>query len=275
MRNLLAVLFFSLVAIGFFTGYSNYGIPQITPAPPPVEEEIEVGALTMDQFVALGGRIVEGRGTCMLCHNEVGGRAPLLHTVGSVIEERLADERHIGEATDAEGYLLESLVQPSAFVVVGFGKAGSSDTESPMPDVSTGSIGLSEVEIGAVVAYLQDLNGLDLTVEIPTGDAADTAATAEVATEAEPRALFGSVEEMIDEFACGACHIIGEYEGELGPDLSSVGTIRDREYLRRALLDPDADVAEDFEPGMMPPDLGEQLYAKELEMIGDYLSSLK
>ena len=41
MANFLKVVVFSLVTIGFFAAYSNYGIPVITPAPPPVEEKID------------------------------------------------------------------------------------------------------------------------------------------------------------------------------------------------------------------------------------------
>ena len=39
MRQFLAVVAFSLLTIGFFAAYSNFGIPQLEPAPPPVEEE--------------------------------------------------------------------------------------------------------------------------------------------------------------------------------------------------------------------------------------------
>jgi len=56
--------------------------------------------------------------------------------------------------------------------VKGFGKAGSNDSESPMPDVSGGGISLSDVEIKAVLAFMLDSNGLENTVEIPT-DAGD------------------------------------------------------------------------------------------------------
>ena len=60
------------------------------------------------------------------------------------------------------------MVDPSAYVVAGFGKAGSNDSESPMPNVTAGGIGLSEAEVAAVIAYLQDLAGAEITVEIPT-----------------------------------------------------------------------------------------------------------
>ena len=167
MKQFLAVIGFSLLTIAGFAGFSNFGIPSIEPAPPPVQEKIDLGAMTMDQFIALGDRTLNGKGTCKLCHNELG-RAPMLEQIITNTEERLADSRYEGEAEDLEAYLVESLVEPSAFVVAGFGKKGTNDAESPMPNVSGGSIGLSEAEVAAVVAYLQDQAGAEVTVEIPT-----------------------------------------------------------------------------------------------------------
>jgi hypothetical protein len=48
----------------------------------------------------------------------------------------------------------------------------------------------------------------------------------------------------------------------------------DREQLRHAILDPDAEIAVGFEPEMMPADLGEQMRASELEMLIDHLMAL-
>lgn len=269
MRVLVAFSAFSLVTIGFFTWFSNYGIPRIEPAPPPVEEKLDLGAMGMDQFVALGERIFNGKGTCALCHNPVGGRAPLLGDIGKAVARRLADARYKGEADDVAGYVEESMIAPSAYVVAGFGKAGTGDTVSPMPNAATGGARLNEAEIKAVIAYLQDASGLEVTVEIPTG------AEPEQDAEGEPRAALASPGEAIAEFGCGACHKVAGQEGEAGPDLRRIGRMRDRDYLRRAILDPNADITKGFEPDTMPGDYGEQMYAKELEMMVDYLAGLK
>lgn len=273
MKNFLKVVIFSLLVIGFFAGFSNFGIPQIEPAPPPKEEKFDLGTMTMDQFVALGDKIFKGKGTCTLCHNPVGGRAPMLDRAATVAIERLADARYQGEAKNAEEYLYESLVKPSAYVVPGFGKAGTGDTESPMPDASTGSIRLAEAEIKAVIAYLQDLSGVDVTVEIPTA-IAEEEKPVEPKAEAK-RALLGTPDKLIAQFACAACHKFGEQGGQLGPDLTHIGAQRDEEYIRRAILDPNAEVTEGFAPGLMPANYGDQLYAKELEMLVGYLAGLE
>ncbi len=274
MRQFLTVIAFSLLTIGFFAGYSNFGIPQIEPAPPPKEEKLDLGSMTMDQFIALGERIFNGRGTCTLCHNALG-RAPELGTIGEVSAARLADPDYEGGAADIAGYLIESLIEPSAFVVPGFGKKGTNDTESPMPDVSGGGVGLSEAEIAAVVAFLQDSSGAEVTVEIPTDLGAKEEGEGEEEEEAEPREAISDPKELMTMFTCDACHMVNGEGGEVGPDLSKIGASRDRAYLRRAILEPNADIAEGFEPDMMPEDMGEQIYVKELEILLDFLTGLK
>lgn len=270
MKNFLAVTVFSLLTIGFFAGFSNWGIPDLVPAPPPKQETLDFSAMTMEQFVAQGARLFAGKGTCPLCHNPVGGRAPLLDTVALVAEERLADPKYAGAAGDVESYLYESMTEPSAYVVPGFGKKGTGDAESPMPSVLTGGIGLTEAEVLAVIAYLQANSGVAVTVEIP-GDAV----VEEAGDSGGGRELLVSAEAVIEELGCGACHIIAGEAGDLGPDLSGVGARRDAEYLRRSILYPNADITEGFEKDMMPPDYGEQVYASELELLVNYLAGLK
>ncbi len=269
MKNFLKVAFFSLMTVVAFWGYSNYGIPQIKPAPPPVEEKIDLGAMTMDQFIELGGKIFNGKGTCTLCHNAMG-RAPMLDKVAAVSEERMKDARYKGAAKTVQEYLHESLVKPSAFVVAGFGKSGSNDTESPMPDVTGGGIGLNEAELAAVTAYLQDSSGGEVTVEIPQMEAAP----AEGATPAAAAPL-KTAEEVIAKYSCGMCHKIADQAGELGPDLTKIGASKSKDYLREALVDPEKVIAAGFSGGMMPATFGDDMKAKELEMLVNYMAGSK
>ena len=273
MRKFFTVVAFSLVTIGFFTWFSNFGIPEINPAPPPAQEEVDLSKMTIDRFIALGEKIYNGKGTCTLCHNAVGGRAPLLDEVVSAIPDRLADPRYKGGAKDVKDYLYESLVEPSAYVVAGFGKKGTDDAESPMPDIAAGSIGLSEVELKAVIGYLQQLNGAEVTVSIPA--AAEAEPEDDSDADGEGRKLLATAEEVIAEFGCGACHKVADEEGEVGPDLSQIGARRDMAQLRTSILDPNAEISEGFEPDAMPADYGEQLYAKELELVVEFLAAQK
>ncbi len=271
MIQFLKIIGFSLVVIGLFAVYSNLGIPQIKPAAPPTQEAVDLSSMDMESFIALGENLFKNKGTCALCHNDVGGRAPMLDSLGDGSERLQGD--YAGPATNFAEYLIESMNEPSVYVVAGFGKVGTNDKESPMPDVRSGGIGFSEVETLAVVAYIEDANGLEVSVEIPT----DAEPVAEVETSAPAtaeRAKYTSGEEIVAKLGCGACHKIGAFEGAIGPDLSKIGATRDSEHLWRSIMEPNADITEGFAP-MMPPIYGDQLYASELKLLVDYMASLK
>jgi len=53
-------------------------------------------------------------------------------------------------------------------------------------------------------------------------------------------------EQVYRKSGCAKCHVVGDEGGTLGPDLSRIGARRDRDYLRRALLDPEADIPDSF-----------------------------
>ena len=142
-----------------------------------------------------------------------------------------------------------------------------------MPDVRVGSIGFSEAETLAVIAFLQDASGLDVTVSIPT-DVEESAPATEPAQAGVERAKYTSGEAIVAQLGCGACHKIAQFEGALGPDLSHIGSTRDANNLRQSILNPMAEITEGFAP-MMPPIYGEQLYASELEMLVEYMAGLK
>lgn len=171
MNNFLKVALFSLFIIGVYTLYSVKIIPPITPEAPPKEEAPEEPD-SVEELIALGEQVYNGKGACALCHSPVAGRAPLLENAAIIAENRIKEEGYKGKARSAEEYLYESIIEPSAFVVPGFGIPGTNDTVSPMPGGKDSAIGLSDTEIKAVVAYLQQLSGVEVTVR-PEGDGAD------------------------------------------------------------------------------------------------------
>jgi cytochrome c oxidase cbb3-type subunit 3 len=85
---------------------------------------------------------------------------------------------------------------------------------------------LAEDEIRLVAAYVRDLGR---TAPNRPGEGAERG-----------RQLYES------RGGCAQCHTIGGRGGVIGPDLGDVGSRRNADYLRRALTDPEADVAENF-----------------------------
>lgn len=266
MSKLAATLGFSLAMILAFASVT-YVLPQSRGDAPP-EEEVAVGALTPEGFVAMGDRLFNGKGTCTLCHNKLG-RAPdlLTYDVVKTSLERTAEPRYQGKAKDAEAYLRESLLQPSAYVVAGFGKKGTNDSESPMPAVDQPPIQLSEVEVNAIIAYLQKKDGHPVTVPLPK----DAPAAATKDEPAKP-AVAQTAEEALAKFGCVACHAILQSQSTIGPNLKDVGKRLKVEQIRLAIVDPKAEVAKGFAPIM--PDFP-TMAVSELELIVRFLAAQK
>lgn len=73
---------------------------------------------------------------------------------------------------------------------------------------------------------------------------------------------------LFDKSGCSACHSIHGKGGTVGPDLTRVGSKRDRDWLLRHFRDPQA-----VSPGSIMPKV--TLPEKELNELTDYMISLK
>lgn len=266
---LFKVLAFSIGLTLVFTLVANL-LPQVE-GEAPVEKEIDLSALTPESFAALGEALFAGKGTCALCHKPPPlGRAPDIQGENMVemAEHAMADERYKGAAKNAEEFIRESLVDPSAYVVKDWGVSGSNDTISPMPKVDAAPIELAAVEIDAIIAYLQHKDGHDITVELPTeAPAAVETATASGGGAPAPAA---TAEEAIKKYGCQACHSMLGSTSQVGPSLEDVSSHLSAEQIRQSILDPTAVLTEGF-TDMMPRDFAEKMTVKELSMIMDSL----
>ncbi|MCK5237158.1 MAG: c-type cytochrome [Deltaproteobacteria bacterium] len=136
-------------------------IPEVTPAPPPKPYSIkDPGEMTIVDLLMLGESTFRGRGSCVRCHDAPGDRAPSLKDILAISIETVRSEEYKGKATDGWAYVLESLIEPDAYIVKGYGKE-----KSPMPKATRN---LSDIEIKAVIAYLKKRSGLkvDLSEEL-------------------------------------------------------------------------------------------------------------
>lgn len=274
----LRVMGFSLTLLLFYAVYSN-SLPQVEPdMSDPVEVSTE--GMDMDGMIAFGETLFTGKGTCTLCHNNLG-RAPdtLEMDLAAAFAERLGDPRYEGIAAGGEGpkaveaYLRESLQKPSAYVVAGFGKKGSNDTVSPMPVVDAPPIELTGVEVNAVIAFLQDRAAVTPTVPLPS---ADETPVAEEATDTEGmvEAPETDVVAAFDKYSCAACHDLNDSGADIGPALGGITARMTRAEVMLAIIDPDAAIAEGYQAGFMPGDFGETMHVSELTLITDYLLAL-
>jgi cytochrome c2 len=256
---------FAVVVMGGYSWFAN-SIPQIE-SKPPQELSLEGGNVTPAQLVKAGEEIYHGKGTCEICHRigQKGTRAPDLAGVGA----RAAKTK---PGMSAKAYLLESLIQPQAYVVEGYPPI--------MPAVDKPPIALNRSEVWALIAFLESQGGtVDVTLnDIPAtvGAAAAGGATAaaEVKIPGDPKAG-----ELVfqGKGTCIACHKAGKIGASpVGPDLSQIAKIQTPEYFMKKILDPKGSgTVAGFPPGLMPQDLGTRLAAKEYVDLVAFLLTLK
>lgn len=261
-RTNLSVAFVGLMVIGFYTSIAHI-IPQLR-SEVPAELDLSAG-VTADALVNAGQQLFEGAGGCTACHG-LGTRAPNLLTdhggegpIGNRCGRRAAD-------LDCKAYLYQSLIEPGAVVVAPF---------SPiMPDARRQ---LSVDQIWALVAFLQSQGGEvtvtadDIPARTDAGDPAPAAPAATVFSDvSDPRQLLG-------DNACLGCHVLDGTGGPVGPAFDGIGGRLDPAAIRKAILDPNADVSAGFEQvaGMMPTTFGSQLSGQQVEIIVTFLAGLK
>src|SRR2546425_1873206 len=242
---------FALVVMGTYTYYAN-SIPQLQ-SKPPAELSLEGGNVTPAQLVKAGEEIFKTKGTCEICHRigQKGTRAPDLAGIGA----RAAKTK---PGLSAKQYIIESLLQPGAFIVEGY--------PNIMPQVDKPPIALNRSEVWALTAFLESLGGtVDVTLDdIPktAGAPAGGGAAAELKLPGDPKA---GEAIFTGKGACIACHKAGKIGASpVGPDLSQIAKIQTPDYLMREILDPArAGTVGGLSQGGEPPKVGRELTGEE------------
>jgi cytochrome c oxidase subunit II len=72
---------------------------------------------------------------------------------------------------------------------------------------------------------------------------------------------------------CGSCHTLADAgtSAQTGPDLDSVLPGQSAEEIRESIVEPDAEVSQGFQPGVMPGNFGEELSEQQLDGLVEYL----
>ena len=295
--TLLKIAGFALFGVTFFSAFAN-SLPQIKTKAP--QEIVLTGQITMEQFTAIGKTKFDE--ICSLCHNPaLGGRAPDPSGMASRAPERIKHPKYKeagvlgtgGSAATGEEYIRESIKCPSCFVVEGFGVKGTNDMESPMAGVPQVKR-LTDIEVEAIIAFYQQRDGLDITVELPTEKPKMAVAPA------GPKVIFATgketPEEIIALLGCGICHTIPGVEGAAGllapklevkttaplriKDPNYAGTAKTaKDYIKESIINPSAYFVFNEAlgvpyPPIMPPGFGEKLSVNALDKLADFLLSI-
>src|SRR5581483_9474226 len=166
--------------------------------------------------------------------------------------ERIAAERaaKLGHPMTGTDYLVESIVDPSAYLAKGY--------KDEMPKVYLPPINLTADQITSVVLYLQSLGGTPdpAAIHLPPEVRQPAAAGAPAGAwrpylpgdSARGRSVFfdgGSP-------ACGSCHRVAGQGGSGGPDLSSIGSSGNPQLIVGSLLEPTAPTGDSSRPTPRP-----------------------
>ena len=251
-----------LVTLGVYTWVAN-AIPQVASEVP---EELTLGPdVSAEELVTAGEELFGGAGGCTACHG-LGTRAPNVRTdhqgegpIGARCGDRV-------EGQSCKEYLYESMVEPAAYLVEGFGPI-----MPPQDRILTNN------QIWALIAYLESLGG-EVTVT-----AADIQATAGGGGGPPAQAGGGGGEDggggsdpiaLMQNNLCFNCHVLGDRGVALGPSLDEIGARRSAEYIRNSIVNPGSEAAEGYENllGTMPPNLADMLGEEGLDTVVRFLS---
>ena len=245
----LKVFLFTVVIIGLFI-WSGNGITRVS-------GEGSLAAVGEGLSVENGEQIFWGPGKCSTCHS-IGSRGSSVRgpnlgqsDVGPEIAIRAAERgrgrtAELGREQTATEYLIESVTNPSAFVVDGF--------KDEMPTAYEPPISLGPDQIGSVILYLQTLGGapdpasivLPPEVHQAAGRAAEVEAWAPYmdGDSVAGRELFF---DLGGPTPCAKCHTADGVGGDIGPDLSAIAGTRTAQFIVESILQPSASIAGGYE----------------------------
>ncbi|MDP7100022.1 MAG: c-type cytochrome [Rhodospirillales bacterium] len=239
------VFIFLLLVFGVFN-WVGYSVTELTGGE---KKAAMTGAV---EVTPEGGEAIYwGKGRCFTCHSvgdrgsavrgpnhgQFGEKFPL--PMGERAVERAKErEKKTGKKFTALDYLVESLAEPGAYVVKGY--------KNEMAVVYAPPISLSLDEIKATVAYLQSQGGefdaaaINKPGEITQGFYGKIA-VASAAGGGDP-----SHGKVVYEETCGDCHSLEGERGDVGPDLSTIGT-KGLKFISEAILQPAKNITKGFE----------------------------
>jgi cytochrome c551/c552 len=247
--HFLRIFVFMLAVVGIYA-YVGQLVPQFEEHPP--AKKVIAAQTPGEELAAIGEELVRGKGGCLVCHKvaEAGNeRGPDLRKAMSAAGTRRA-------GVSAEAYLMESLVDPDAFLVPGFPKM--------MPSALKPPANFSLAEAKAVVAYLQSLGGAEVSVRIEAGDLAPPAAAVR-----EHRGKTLAV-----QYGCLGCHKAAGEGGTVGPDITRAAATREPAEILRKIVEPSAWTTPGFQAGIMPAEIGRAIPEGERHEIVAWLAGL-
>ena len=83
----------------------------------------------------------------------------------------------------------------------------------------------------------------------------------------------GQAKELFVSAGCGSCHTLADAAatGAVGPSLDEALQGKDAAFVKTAILDPDGEIAQGYQPGLMPKTYGDTLSEAQIDGLVEYL----
>ncbi len=207
--------------------------------------------------VDIGEQVFWGPGKCHTCH-AIGTRGRSVRgpnlgesehgpPIGARAVERGRERgAELGVAVGSTEYLIESLADPSAYVVKGF--------KAEMPKAYEPPISLNPDEVTSVILYLQSVGGVPdpssivLPLEVREGARAmGTVTPWEPYMEGDSLRGAEIFFDVDGPTPCAKCHRVGDRGGEVGPELTGIAGTRTARFILESVVDPSREIASGYE----------------------------
>jgi mono/diheme cytochrome c family protein len=247
--HFLRIFGFMLAVVGVYAWVGQL-LPQFEEHPP--AKRVVDARTPPEELAAIGEELVRGKGGCLVCHKvtEAGNeRGPDLRKAASAAAARRP-------GMSAESYLIESLVDPDAFL--------APDYPRMMPSALKPPANLSLAEAKAVVAYLQALGGAEVSVRVIAEDVAA----------AKPAARQHRGKTLAAQYGCLGCHKAEGEGGTIGPDITAIGATREPAEILRKIVEPTVWTTPGYQAGIMPAEIGRAIPEGDRHEIVAWLAGL-
>jgi mono/diheme cytochrome c family protein len=130
---------------------------------------------------------------------------------------------------------------------------------------------LTAVEVLGEAHHFGEGEGPNVVTE-ETGGTAPTE-TGQTETGAGGEGDLAAGKEIFASQGCGSCHALADAgtTGQVGPNFDETLAGKDAGFIRTSIVDPNAQVAEGFQPGLMPQDYEQKLSPEDLANLVAYL----
>jgi mono/diheme cytochrome c family protein len=108
-----------------------------------------------------------------------------------------------------------------------------------------------------------------------TTETTETTTTETTTTTEQPPGSAAAGRAVFTSAGCGACHTFAPAgtSGSVGPDLDEALQGQDAEFIRQSIVDPNAEITQGYNAGVMPQNFGQELSPQQLDDLVAFLMS--